>query len=49
VLRPGDASEPHAHREREIFVVMAGRAEVITGTERHELAAGDIALSQHAK
>lgn len=44
VLRPGDVTEPHAHREREIFIVMAGRADVVTGTERHELAAGDILL-----
>jgi mannose-6-phosphate isomerase-like protein (cupin superfamily) len=42
VLRPGDASSPHAHREHEIFIGMAGRAEVVIGETRYEIAAGDI-------
>jgi mannose-6-phosphate isomerase-like protein (cupin superfamily) len=42
VLRPGDASRPHAHHEHEIFIGMAGRAEVVSGGRRHEFVAGDI-------
>jgi mannose-6-phosphate isomerase-like protein (cupin superfamily) len=42
VLRPGDASEPHAHHEHEIFIGMAGRAQVASGGQRHEFVAGDI-------
>lgn len=42
VLRPGDASTPHAHHEHEIFIGMAGRAEVVSGAARHEFVAGDI-------
>lgn len=44
VLRPGDVSMPHAHREREIFIGMAGRADVLSGDQRLEFAAGDIAF-----
>ncbi|MEV6733603.1 MULTISPECIES: cupin domain-containing protein [unclassified Streptomyces] len=44
VLRPGDVSEAHAHHEREMFIAMAGRAEVVCNGRRWELAAGDIAL-----
>lgn len=44
VLRPGDVSEVHSHHEREIFICMAGRAEVVTGDQRYELAAGDLAF-----
>lgn len=43
VLRPGDVSEAHGHREREIFIAMSGRAEVVTAGRRHPLAAGDLA------
>ena len=42
VLHPGDASEPHAHHDHEIFIGMAGRAEVTAGGQRHEFVAGDI-------
>jgi mannose-6-phosphate isomerase-like protein (cupin superfamily) len=44
VLRPGDASKPHGHHEHEIFIAMAGRAEVVSGGRRHEFVAGDIAF-----
>jgi mannose-6-phosphate isomerase-like protein (cupin superfamily) len=44
VLRPGDVSDPHAHHEREIFIGMAGRADVVSGDQRQEFAAGDIAF-----
>ncbi|WP_225448223.1 cupin domain-containing protein [Streptacidiphilus sp. P02-A3a] len=43
VLRPGDVSEGHAHREREIFIAMSGRAEVVTADRRQLLTAGDLA------
>lgn len=46
VLRPGDASRPHAHHEHEIFIGMAGRAEVVSGAERHAFAAGDVAFAR---
>ncbi|MEU8635435.1 cupin domain-containing protein [Amycolatopsis sp. NPDC048633] len=42
VLRPGDVSVAHAHHEHEIFIGMAGSAEVVTGDRRHAFAAGDI-------
>ncbi|WP_206788424.1 cupin domain-containing protein [Amycolatopsis sp. MtRt-6] len=42
VLRPGDSSVAHAHHEHEIFIGMAGRAEVVAGDRRHAFAAGDI-------
>ncbi|MFD5620920.1 cupin domain-containing protein [Streptomyces yangpuensis] len=44
VLRPGDVTEAHAHHEREMFIALSGRAEVVCGDGRYELAAGDIAL-----
>ncbi|MFJ3204152.1 cupin domain-containing protein [Streptomyces sp. NPDC086989] len=44
VLRPGDVTEAHAHHEREMFIAMAGRAEVVCNGRRRQLAAGDIAL-----
>ncbi|MFI1645407.1 cupin domain-containing protein [Streptomyces avidinii] len=44
VLRPGDVTDAHAHHEREMFIVMSGRAEVVSKDGRHELAAGDIAI-----
>ncbi|MFE0461462.1 cupin domain-containing protein [Kitasatospora sp. NPDC058965] len=44
VLRPGDVTEQHSHRERELFVCMAGRGVLATAGERHDLAAGDLAL-----
>lgn len=44
VLRPGDVSVSHAHGEHEIFIGMAGRAEVVAEDGRHEFAAGDIAF-----
>ncbi len=43
VLRPGDVTEGHAHREREIFIAMSGRAEVVTADQRQPLVAGDLA------
>jgi mannose-6-phosphate isomerase-like protein (cupin superfamily) len=37
--------QPHAHpRASELYVVAAGRLEVVVGSERHELAAGDVCL-----
>lgn len=42
VLRPGDQSAQHAHHEHEIFIGMAGNAEVIAEGEAHEFAAGDL-------
>ncbi|HVK24247.1 MAG TPA: cupin domain-containing protein [Actinokineospora sp.] len=42
VLRPGDVSLPHAHTEHELFIAMAGRADVVTDGVRHQFAAGDI-------
>ncbi len=44
VLRPGDVSEPHAHHDREIFICMSGRADVVTDGRRQEIAAGDLAF-----
>ncbi|WP_329107407.1 cupin domain-containing protein [Streptomyces sp. NBC_01439] len=44
VLRPGDVTDAHAHHERELFIVMAGRAAVVCEERRHELAAGDLAV-----
>lgn len=44
MLRPGDVTGSHAHHEREMFIVMSGRAEVVCDDRRHALAAGDIAL-----
>ncbi|WP_018681970.1 cupin domain-containing protein [Actinokineospora enzanensis] len=44
VLRPGDRTDVHQHRERELFVAMSGRGEVLLDGERHELAAGDLML-----
>ncbi|WP_404953226.1 cupin domain-containing protein [Streptomyces sp. 147326] len=44
VLRPGDVTDAHAHHEREIFIVMSGRAEVVCKGRRHALAAGDLAV-----
>uniref|UniRef100_A0AAU2JZ35 Cupin domain-containing protein n=1 Tax=Streptomyces sp. NBC_00049 TaxID=2903617 RepID=A0AAU2JZ35_9ACTN len=44
VLRPGDVTEAHAHHERELFIAMSGRAEVVCKGERYAFAAGDIAL-----
>lgn len=44
VLRPGDASTPHAHHEHEIFIGMTGRAEVVSGDSRRPFVAGDIAF-----
>jgi mannose-6-phosphate isomerase-like protein (cupin superfamily) len=42
VLRPGDISVAHAHHEHEIFIGMAGSAEVVTRDQRHKFVAGDI-------
>jgi len=42
VLRPGDASMPHAHHEYEIFIAMTGRAAVTADGERRDFMAGDI-------
>ncbi|WP_414938348.1 cupin domain-containing protein [Amycolatopsis sp. cmx-11-51] len=42
VLRPGDVSVSHAHHEHEIFIGMAGSAEVVTEGERHRFGAGDL-------
>jgi mannose-6-phosphate isomerase-like protein (cupin superfamily) len=42
VLHPGDVTDAHAHREREIFIGMAGRGELVTPTGRHTVAAGDL-------
>lgn len=42
VLRPGDVSVAHAHHEHEIFIGMAGAAEVVTGDQHHKFVAGDI-------
>lgn len=44
VLRPGDRSMAHAHHEHEIFIGMAGRAEVVSGGKKYSFAAGDIAF-----
>lgn len=44
VLRPGDISDPHSHAEHEIFIGMAGRAEVLADGRRQSFAAGDLAL-----
>lgn len=44
VLRPGDVTEAHTHRERELFIVMAGRADMVCNGRRHALRAGDLAL-----
>ncbi|MET9886645.1 cupin domain-containing protein [Streptomyces sp. NPDC006430] len=48
ILRPGDVSEAHAHHERELFIALSGRAEVVCNGRRHALAAGDIALMRAA-
>ncbi|MEU3623888.1 MULTISPECIES: cupin domain-containing protein [Amycolatopsis] len=42
VLRPGDVSVSHAHHEHEIFIGMAGSADVVVEGERHEFVAGDL-------
>lgn len=44
VLRPGDVSEAHAHHEREMFIAMSGRGDVVCGDRRHAFEAGDIAV-----
>ncbi|MGW4340416.1 cupin domain-containing protein [Rhodococcus koreensis] len=43
VLRPGEASDPHAHHESEIFIAMSGRAALVVDGVRREFVAGDIA------
>jgi mannose-6-phosphate isomerase-like protein (cupin superfamily) len=42
VLRPGDVSETHSHRDAEIFIAMTGRAQVAGDGRCHEIVAGDI-------
>lgn len=42
VLRPGDESTRHSHHEHEIFIAIAGSAELIVDDERHPFSAGDI-------
>ncbi|KQV17158.1 MULTISPECIES: cupin domain-containing protein [unclassified Kitasatospora] len=44
VLRPGDVTEVHQHTERELFICMAGRAEVRSADGSHPIAAGDLVL-----
>lgn len=44
VLRPGDRTDTHQHREQELFVGMAGRAEVVVGGQTLVMAAGDLML-----
>ncbi|MFY1698928.1 cupin domain-containing protein [Solwaraspora sp. WMMA2101] len=42
ILRSGDESTPHSHHEYEIFIAMAGRAELDVDGVRHPFVAGDI-------
>ena len=42
VLRPGDASMPHAHLEYEIFVAVSGRAVLESDGDRVEFSEGDV-------
>jgi mannose-6-phosphate isomerase-like protein (cupin superfamily) len=42
VVRPGDASQAHAHGEQEILIGMTGRGAVINGDDQHNFNAGDI-------
>jgi mannose-6-phosphate isomerase-like protein (cupin superfamily) len=42
VLRAGTGSTPHAHDEYEIFIAIAGTAEVVVDGVRHPFTAGDI-------
>jgi mannose-6-phosphate isomerase-like protein (cupin superfamily) len=44
VLRPGDRTDRHQHREQELFIGIAGRAEVVVGGQTHVMAAGDLML-----
>lgn len=44
VLRPGDVTDLHDHRERELFIVMSGRGAVVADGTPTQLAAGDLAL-----
>lgn len=44
VLRPGDVTDTHSHREQELFVAMEGRAEVVVGGTVHKIEAGDLML-----
>jgi len=41
-IAPGTAATPHEVTREEVFVVLAGRAEVSLGGERHEAGAGDV-------
>lgn len=43
VLRSGDESTPHSHHEYEIFIAVAGSAELDVDGVRHGFTAGDIA------
>ncbi|WFE29626.1 cupin domain-containing protein [Solwaraspora sp. WMMD791] len=42
ILRSGDESTPHSHHEYEIFIAMAGRAELDVDGVRQPFVAGDI-------
>lgn len=43
VVRPGAESSRHGHREYEIWVAVAGSAEIVTEDGRVPISAGDIA------
>ncbi len=42
VLRAGTGSTAHAHHEYEIFIAVAGRAELVVDEQRRPFAAGDV-------
>ena len=42
VLRAGDESTPHGHHEYEIFIAMAGKAQLDVDGQRYDFVAGDI-------
>jgi methionyl-tRNA synthetase len=44
-VKPGQASQPHAHHDSELFTVLAGRGFVVADGERHAVQAGDVILS----
>lgn len=42
VLRPGDVTDTHTHSEREIFIGISGRGDLVTAAGRQVVEAGDL-------
>lgn len=42
-VRPGEATTPHDHNEKETFIVLSGKGKLFIDDESHEMNFGDVA------